>query len=345
MIIVIIAGGSGTRLWPLSTPDFPKHLLKLTNEHSLLQNTFNRAKQITSLDKIFIIPEISHASHVYEQLGELNKKNVLVEPGRRGTASCVVYALSEINKRNLDNEPILFLWADHLIRDTDGFVATALRAGEIASSEGKLVFIGVEPTYAATGFGYMERNGKVQSWQDAYELTSFKEKPDHKTAGQYFRSGKHLWNTGYLVGDLATFERVIKQKAKKLWRNYQALLATKDIQKTYLKFKPEQIDYAISERVNDGIVIPGNFDWVDVGSFRDLHGISLQDDLGNHIIGGQTVAENTSNSYIRNETDKPIAVIGLDNVVVVNTPNGILVVNKNYAQKVGDVSKRFEQKK
>jgi len=346
MIVVIIAGGSGTRLWPLSTPDYPKHLLKLTNEKSLLQNTIDRVKQVTSLDKIFVVPEISHAEHVYEQLSELKKKNILVEPGRRGTASCVIYALSEIKKRKHDeNEPIFFLWADHLIRDADGFAATTLRAGEISKQEKKLVFIGVEPTYAATGFGYMERNGKLPGWQDAYKLASFQEKPDRKTARQYFGSGMYFWNTGYLLGSLKTFEITMQQKAKILFSNYEALLSTNNIEKTYLAFESRPIDTALSEHVEDGILIPASFDWTDVGSFRDLHGISDQDEKGNHLAGDRTIIEDTSNSYIRNETNKPVAVIGVDNVVVVNTDSGVLVVNKNYAQAVGDVSKRLNHEK
>ena len=130
MIVVIIAGGSGTRLWPLSTPDYPKHLLKLTNKHSLLQNTLMRVESLASIDNIFVVSESSHIHHVREQLPKLNKHNILVEPGRRGTASCVLLALSEIKKRKMADESILFLWADHLIRDTDGFTATVLRAGE-----------------------------------------------------------------------------------------------------------------------------------------------------------------------------------------------------------------------
>lgn len=341
MITVIIAGGSGTRLWPLSTPDYPKHLLSLTNERSLLQNTFDRVSQGTSNDKVFVVPEVSHVEHVYEQLKELPKENVLIEPGRRGTASCVIYALSEVKKRGLEDEPIFFLWADHLIRDTNGFIATALKAAEIADAEGKLVFIGVEPTYAATGFGYLERNGKVENWHNAYVLASFKEKPDRDTAEEYFRSGKYFWNTGYLMGKLSTFEREMEQQAPDLWQNYQALLDADNIKKTYLKFESHPIDTVLSERVKDGILLPGSFDWTDVGSFRDLHTISRQDDSGNHTKGDEVVLENTSNSYVRNELDGPVAVIGLDNVVVINSPNGLLVANKNYAQAVGDVSKKF----
>ena len=341
MIVVIIAGGSGTRLWPLSTPEFPKHLLKLTNEFSLLQNTVNRTKGFARLDEIFVVTEASHAKHVREQLAELPKKNILIEPSRRGTAACVIYALSEIKKRKLGGGPILFLWADHLVRDNDGFMATALRAGEIAHAENRLVFIGVEPRYAATGFGYMERNGKLKNWQNAYHLASFHEKPDHETANQYFRSGKYFWNTGYLVGDVSTFEEVIRSKSKPLWKSYQKLLTSKDIQTTYEKFKLGPMEKLVSEKVDNAIVVPGSFDWMDIGSFRDLHSISLQDEEGNHIRGESIVLKNATNCYVRNDVTTPVAVIGLDNVVIVNTPNGILVSNKNYAQDVGEVSKQF----
>ncbi len=345
MITVIIAGGSGTRLWPLSTHAYPKHLLRLTNEKSLLQNTVDRAAQLTSTDKIFIIPETSHANHVREQLTEIDEKNILIEPGRRGTASCLLLALSEIKQRGFNNEPILFLWADHLIRDSYGFAATISKAGNIAEDEKRLVFIGVEPTYPSTGFGYLERNGKLKNWPGAYHLASFKEKPDKKTADKYFESGKYFWNTGYLIGTLETFEREIHERSKKLWKNYHKLLGTKNLEKTYLKFSSEPIDTALSEKVTDAVVVPGTFDWADVGSFKDLHEISLQDDGGNHVMGNGVEMENTTNSYVRNDTDIPVAVIGLDNIVVVSTANGFLVTNKNYAQKVGDVAKRLQEGK
>jgi len=341
VIVVIIAGGSGTRLWPLSTPDYPKHLLRLTNDSSLLQNTLMRVENLTSLDNIFVVSETSHINHVKEQLPKLSNNNILVEPGRRGTASCVLLALAEIKKRKLPDESILFLWADHLIRDTDGFTATVLRAGQIAEAKKQLVFIGVEPTYAATGFNYIERNGKVEEWQNVYRLARFTKKPDRETADKYLRSGTYLWNSGYLVGCFSTFEDTMLHDAKPLWDNYLELLNTKNVKKTYLSFESETIDAALSEKVDQAIVLPGHFDWVDVGSFRDLHGISVQDNNGNHIKGDRIALEHTANSYVRNETDKPVAVIGLDNVVVVNTPNGTLVVNKNYAQRVGDVSKPF----
>ena len=342
MIVVIIAGGSGTRLWPLSTHNFPKHLLKLTDENSLLQNTVKRVLQVTREDKVFVIPEISHAHHVQEQLKEISKKNIIPEPARRGTASCFLLALSEIKKLGLSDEPILFLWSDHLVRNADGFASTMLKAGEIAELEKKLVFIGVNPTYPSTGLGYMERDGKLKGWRDAYNLMNFKEKPDRKTAEKYIASGKYLWNTGYLVGTLSTFEREMAEQSERLHSDYLALCDSKNRDETYLGFESEPIDTALSEKVKDAIVVTGSFDWADLGSFKDLHDVSMKDDSGNHTRGHKIEVENTTNSYIRNDTEMPIAVIGLDNVVVVNTPNGMLVTNKNYAQKVGEVAKRLQ---
>lgn len=343
MITVIIAGGSGTRLWPLSTNGFPKHLLKLTNEKSLLQNTLERVSKITSLDSIFVVPEVSHVEHVYEQLRELNKKNILIEPGRRGTASCFIYALSELKKKAVnEQEPILFLWADHLIRDDDAFSATALKAGEVSEKEQKLVFIGVEPTHPSTGFGYIERNGTVAGWQQVYKLASFKEKPNKKTAEIFLEAGNYLWNAGYLVGTVSTFEREIKTHSLRLWNNYNKLLTTKNLETTYLEFESEPIEFALSEKVKDGLVVPGTFDWVDVGSFHDLHEVSGKDEAGNHTRGENIILESVTNSFVRNETETPVAVVGLDNVVVINSPNGVLVVNKNFAQKVGEVAKKIQ---
>lgn len=344
VIIVIIAGGSGTRLWPLSTHSYPKHLLSLIDDKSLLQNTVSRVLKMTNADKVLVIPEISHVHHVHEQLKvDISKNNIIPEPGRRGTASCLLLALAEIKKRKWDDEPILFLWADHLVRNADGFATTMLKAGDIAEAEKKLVFIGIEPTYPSTGFGYMERDGKLKGWRDAYYLMSFKEKPDKRTAEKFISSGKYLWNTGYLVGTLSTFEREMHDNSERLMHDYEALCAAKDRDEVYMNFITEPLELALSEKVSDAIVVPGSFDWADVGSFKDLHDISIKDDSGNHVNGTKVELENATNSYIRNDTEVPVAVIGLDNVVVINTPAGVLVTNKNYAQKVGDVAKRLQQ--
>lgn len=344
MIVVIIAGGSGTRLWPLSTHNFPKHLLKLTNERSLLQNTYDRVKGLS--ENIFIIPEKSHAKHVYRQLPELPRKNILVEPARRGTASCFILALSEIKKRNLDNEAILFLWGDQLIQDRKGFTATAKLAATLAESKKHLVFIGVEPTYPSTGFGYMQKGKRLKdSDSEVYELKQFVEKPDRKTAAHYLKSKNYLWNTGYLAGTLETFEKEIKEHSPRLWNDYRSMtnaLLTISKRRIYMDFISEPIDTALSEHIPDALVVSGKFDWVDVGSFQDLHKVSMQDENGNYVNGENVELDNVSDSYVRNEENLPIAIIGLDNIAVVVNEHGVLITNKDHAQKVGELSKRLQ---
>lgn len=345
MIVVIIAGGSGTRLWPLSTHDYPKHLLRLTNENSLLQNTYNRVSKLAGPDHIFVVSEASHSDHVAKQLPEVPQGNILVEPARRGTASCFLLAMKAIQDRGLKDQAIFFLWSDHIIRDLRGFAATAKHAGDLAEEKGRIVFVGIEPTYPSTGLGYMEKGDRLPDGvKQVFELKQFVEKPDKKTATHYFRSGDYLWNTGYLISTRKTLEREIKEKNKRLWDDYRALLKSSDDNKTYLGFEPEAIDKALSEKVDDGLVVPANFDWLDIGSFHDLHGVSEQDDNGNYVNGDNVEMEKVSNSYVRNEQDLPVAIIGLDNVAVVATGHGILITNKTYAQKVGEVSKRVNGK-
>src|SRR3990167_3329775 len=344
MITIIIAGGSGTRLWPLSTPDYPKHLLSLTGERSLLQDTYERAKAIG--DAVYVISESSHAKHVKEQLPELTDKAFIIEPGRRGTASCIVSALHYMSQNHDKDEPIVFMHADSHIRDTRGFTDSVKVACAMTKKYHKIVLLGVEPSYPATGFGYIECGENTNGGKAVYEVKSFKEKPDYATAEKYIASGRYLWNMGFFVATLHTFEHAIKTYAPQLWANHQKLLGAnneKEYKKYYLDFKSEPIDIALIEKVPDLLVTLGSFDWMDVGSFPDVHQVNTQDENGNSI-QGKIAVENVSNSIIRNDTKLPVAVIGLDNVAVVINENGGLVTNKSHAQKVGEVSKRFGAK-
>ena len=262
MIVVIIAGGSGTRLWPLSTPEYPKHLLSLTNERSLLQNTFERVKKLTPTDHIFVISEASHSDHVVNQLPDVPRENIVIEPGRRGTASCFLLAMRAIKERQFEDQAIFFVWADHVIRDHAGFKLTAMLAGELAEQKQKMVFVGVEPTYPSTGFGYMEKGERLENgYKTAFELVRFVEKPDHNTAVKYFKSGKYLWNTGYLMTTGSTLEREIQEYNEPLWNDYQKLLASTDVDKAYLELENKVIEYELSEKVQGALVVSCTFDW------------------------------------------------------------------------------------
>lgn len=346
MIVVIIAGGSGTRLWPLSTSKFPKHLLKLTNNLSMVQNTYERAKLLAS--DIYVVPDISHADHIKKQLSELDEDHFVVEPGRRGTASCIVAALAHISKRHGADEPIAFMHADHHIRDNEGFARSFHIAGEVSAVQKEISLIGIEPTFPSTGFGYIERDGELEEYRGVYHVESFKEKPDFNTAKRFMASGKYLWNCGYFVGSINTFLREMSKHAPHLRSNYDKLVSiddknSKKYTETYLGFENEVIDIALNEKLKSLLVVPASFDWMDIGNFKDLHEANESDEHGNHTKGKNIYSIEVENAYIRNEDEtKPVAVIGLDNIVVINTKDGILVARKDLSHKVGEIAKKLQ---
>jgi len=345
MITVIIAGGSGTRLWPLSTSDYPKHLLKLTGDRSLLQSAYDRATRVG--DTVYVVTEASHAHHVKDQLPELSDDHFLIEPGRRGTGNCIVFALDVISRRHDHDEPIAFVHSDHNIRDVEGYARSLQIAAEASNANNKVTLIGIEPTFPATGFGYIERDG-VLGDTDAYNIESFKEKPDFTTAQSYLHAGNYLWNCGYFVGSVNTFLSEIRSVAPDLQQSYDKLTAVQDIlsqeyNDTYLSFEDLVIDYALAERSQNLAVVPATFDWMDIGSFKDLHEANDSDEKGNFLKGGRIYEDEVENVYLHNEEDKPVVVIGLDNIVVVNTPNGILIARKDLSQKVKDAVTRIKE--
>ena len=346
MITVIIAGGSGTRLWPLSTSKYPKHLLKLTGERTMVQQAYDRAKELGKT--VYVVTEQGHADLVKEQLPELPDDAFLVEPGRRGTAHCILLALDYIAKRHDHNEPVAFIHSDHTIRDIEGFKRSFGVAAKESTEREQITLIGIEPTFPSTGFGYIERDGVIDEMSGVYKVESFKEKPDYETAKKFVESGKYFWNCGYFVGSVNTFEKEIKRSAPELQKSLVKLqkageLGTDQYSKVYLDLDNQVIDIALIEKSKHLAMVVARFDWVDVGSFKDLHDTISKDDENNRIDGDNIHAIGIENSYIRNEEDKPIAVIGLNNIVVVNTPDGILVSRKDISHRTGEVAKEIQQ--
>jgi mannose-1-phosphate guanylyltransferase/mannose-6-phosphate isomerase len=344
MIAVIIAGGSGTRLWPLSTHQYPKQLLQVHGDkRSLLQNTYDRAKRLT--DTVYVMPESRLLPHIREQLPDLADEHLIVEPGLRGTANCMLAVLAQLSRNHEPDEPIAILWSDHFIRDVDGFVHSYKVAAEAASKHGRVVFIGVEPTYPSIGLGYIQKDGLFDEDNFVYSVDSFTEKPAFDKAQEFTRSGNYLWNSGSFVTTAAAFLQRAQSYASDFYQDYQRLLAAESsdaYREIYLGLKKDAIDYVLWEKLDDALVVPAAFDWLDIGSFKDLHEIMVSDESGNHTKGNTELLE-VANSFIENHDDKPLAVIGLDNVVVVNTPHGILVARKDLVQKVGDIAKKFVQ--
>ncbi len=346
MITVIIAGGSGTRLWPLSTPEYPKHLLKLTGERTMLQQSYDRAIQLG--ETVYVVTEASHSSHVKEQLPELADDSFLIEPGRRGTAHCIVYALDAISRRHDHDEPVAFIHSDHHIRDVGGFVRSFHVAGRISSEKQEITLIGIEPTFPSTGFGYIERKDIIEEDSGVYSVESFKEKPDFETASRYVASGKYLWNCGYFVGSIKVFLDEMERSAPELKTSFDTLSSSGDIgsqdhNNAYLTLDNQVIDIALIEKAKSLAVVSASFDWMDVGSFKDLHDAVARDEQGNYFQGEGVNLIDVENAFVRNEESKPIAVIGLDNIVVVNTPDGILIARKDVSHRTGEVAKKLQQ--
>lgn len=346
MIIVIIAGGSGTRLWPLSTPTYPKHLLALTGERTMVQATFDRAQQVA--ERTYVITEASHADELKAQLPELSNDHFIIEPGRRGTASCVVLALDYISRRHDKDEPVAFIHADHHVRDTEGFARSFTIAAAASSEMKRLALVGVEPTYPATGFGYIEKSDPIRLDSIVHNVASFKEKPDFETARGYVDSGRYLWNCGYFVATTDIFVDAMRKFAPELLKKFEKLQQLAGDEKArraaYLGFKSDAIDYALIEKVEDLLSVPATFDWMDVGSFKDLHEANASDEAGNFCKGGNIHQIEVENAFIRNDDDRPVAVIGLDNIVVVNSKDGVLVARKDMSQRVGEVAKALQEK-
>ncbi|MBP9667451.1 mannose-1-phosphate guanylyltransferase [Candidatus Saccharibacteria bacterium] len=344
MITVIIAGGSGTRLWPLSTSHYPKHLLKLVGDTSLLQEAYERSKLVG--DTTYVVTEMSHAAHVKEQLPELPESQFLIEPGRRGTGNCIAFALDVIARRHDVHEPIGFVHSDHHVRDRESYMHSMHLAGEVSNEKNKITLVGIEPTYPSTGFGYIERGEFLVD--GVHTIKSFKEKPDLQTAQQYVESGSFLWNCGYFVGSVETFHSEIRRVSPELQHTVDTLAAVDEVMndsynEAYLSLDDLVIDYALSEKSNNLAVVSATFDWMDIGSFKDLYDIVPHDEQGNYTQGDAIHALDDEGVYIRNEESKPIAVIGLNNIVVVNTPDGILISRRDVSQRVGEVAKKVQK--
>ncbi len=345
---MIIAGGSGTRLWPLSTTEVPKQLLALTGERTMVQQAYDRASKLGG--EVYVVTEASHAGALRSQLPELSDDKFLIEPGRRGTAHCIVFALDYIARHHDRSESVAFIHSDHHVRDLNGFARSFNVAARISSANKEIVLIGIEPTFPSTGFGYIERDGVVDEAAGVYNVQSFKEKPDYETALQYVESGNYLWNCGYFVGSVDTFLNEMERSAPELNTNFDTLAEISEFgsdayNAAYLALDNQVIDVALIEKAKHLAVVSASFDWMDIGNFKDLHDVVAKDEANNYCKGSNIFTIEAESTYIRNEEpSKPVAVIGLDNVVVVNTPNGILVARKDMSAKCGDVAKQLQAK-
>jgi len=349
MVAMINAGGSGSRLWPLSTPDYPKHLLTLSQdtEETMLQETYKRARKVTSA--VYVITEAGHADHVRKQLPDIDEDHIIVEPARRGTASCLIMALDYVADRHGKDMPMAMLYADHVVRDIEAFKDSVKHAAETSVKHNKITMLGVPPTHPSTGLGYILKGKKVSKQQELpiHVVGEFKEKPDLETAEEYLHSGDYLWNTGYFVAPIGVFLGSIEKHSKDLFKAYNSLRSAKNKEKAYLDLENQVTEFVLIEPAGfagELLVVPGTFDWVDIGNFRDLHDAAKHDNKGNARHGSVTM-EDTRNSYVRNDTDLDVAIYGVNDLVIVINEDGVLVTTRDKANDIKRVTKEVNGNK
>ena len=343
---VIMAGGGGTRLWPVSRKGRPKQLLPLVEEYTLFQTTFERLKGLFSPQHVLVVTVADQANELQKQVPVIPKENYLLEPAPRGTASVVGLAAAVLQKR--DPEAVMVvLPSDHFIKNRDLF-HLLLRVAVDVAEKGYLVTLGITPAYPATAYGYIQRGDPLpeQFMYPVYRVKRFKEKPTEAQARKMMIRGDHSWNSGMFIWRvdriLQEFEKYMPD-FKLALDQIEAALDTPQqdaaLQTIWPNLRSETIDYGVMERAKQVAVLPaGGLEWSDVGSWDSLFDVMHPDAQGNIVYGSHHIPVDTHNSLIYgNRDDRLIVTIGVDNLVVVDTGDVLLVCDKEQAQKVRQV--------
>lgn len=339
---IILAGGSGSRLWPLSRELYPKQLLKISSDKSLLERTYERLMGIMDIDNIIAVTNTKHYSDVKMQLSEYSKDAiVLSEPSAKNTAPAISIAVKYLLDFDSD-DIILVVPSDHLINNSELFRKTVDEAQKLAK-EGYIVTIGVKPTNAGTGFGYIKKGQKMEN---GYKVDCFKEKPDLKTAQEYLENGDYYWNSGIFVFSASTFMETLKEYAPEIYEVTQKFnfKVQDDIDyMTFDKYPSISIDYAIMEHAKNIAMVEMQCDWNDLGSWDAVYDINKKDENGNVKIGN-IIEKDCQNSMLYS-SGRMLAGVGLKDVIIVETPDAILACDKNDTQGVKQVFEKLKENK
>ena len=340
---VIMAGGSGTRLWPLSRAAHPKQFLSLYDQHTMLQATFKRLDDIDVSSSLTICNE-EHRFFVAEQLREIDKLGtIILEPVARDTAPAI--ALAALSSMEDEDPLLLILSADHVILEESVFSKTILDAISLAES-GKLVTFGITPNEPNTGYGYIKRGTSEGA---GFKVAKFVEKPTPEVAQEYIASQEYFWNSGMFLFKASRYLEELQKYRPDILKECQS--AIKSISKdhdflrvaksAFAKCPSESIDYAVMEKTDDAVVVPMNAGWSDIGSWTSLWNISNKDPNGN-ATHGDIILNEVNNSYVRTD-GKLIAAIGVDDLVIVSTKDAVLVANKQSVQSVKVISEQLKR--
>jgi len=327
---IILAGGSGSRLWPLSRELYPKQLLNLNSDKSLLQSTYERLKNCAS--EIVSITNTKHSSNVRMQLSELcNNPVVLSEPVAKNTAPAIVLATKYIMQKSNSDPVIIVVPSDHLIEDNEKFLST-VKKGEKLAEDGYIVTFGIEPDYPETGYGYINTAEKLQ---DGYKVKEFVEKPDCETAKKYLQAGTYFWNSGIFMFKASTLFEEAYKHAPEIAKLSELFDFNKKDEIPFIDFEKMpsiSIDYAIMEKSDRIALVKLESDWNDLGSWQSIYDVSPKDANGNVFVG-HVLDENSKNSFVYSSS-KLVATIGLEDTVIVETEDAILACKKDKTQNV-----------
>ncbi|MEO3703103.1 mannose-1-phosphate guanylyltransferase/mannose-6-phosphate isomerase [Acinetobacter ursingii] len=345
---VIMAGGSGTRLWPLSRTQYPKQFLKLSPDGStLLQATLLRLRNLDCAEPIIICNE-EHRFLAAEQMREIGiKAKIILEPEGKNTAPAITLAAiyqAQINTSQ-DDYLMLVLAADHVITEQDRFEQSIDNAVELAQKD-KLVTFGIVPTHAETAYGYIEK-GEAQL--SGFEVKRFVEKPDFETAQQYLDSQLFLWNSGMFMFKADVYLNELEKYALDIYTSCQAAMQNTQSDLDFVRIdksafsqcRSESIDYAVMEKTTDAVVVPLDANWNDVGSWSALWDIQTKDIQGN-VITGDVISINSEKNYIHSES-RLVSLLGVENLVVIETKDAVLVADKSKVQDIKKVVETLKQ--
>ena len=343
---LILAGGSGTRFWPLSRNDKPKQLLDLFGDGTLLEQPIARLEGLVPVENILILTNSLQVDEVRKVAPMLPAENVFAEPAKRDTAPAVALGIGLVAARNPD-AVMMVLPADQLIKDTDAYHSVMNDALEVAEKSDGLVTIGIRPTWACPSYGYIERGDRaslpgVSTTHTPFEVKRFREKPNPELAEQFLKAGGFSWNAGMFVWSLSTVIKQLATHAPELASFVSELRSSKDIKATveaqFPKLTPISIDYALMETAERVLNIEATFDWDDIGSWVSI--AKYLPDAGNNNRANKPISQiDSENNIVFNATSgSHIALLGVDDLIVVQTGDSILIANRHQADAIKKLS-------
>jgi mannose-1-phosphate guanylyltransferase len=350
---IIMAGGSGTRFWPTSRNASPKQLLDLAGGRTMIQATVDRLGELASPERTLVVTNRRLVDAISQQLPDLPPESLIGEPCKRDTAPCIGLAAALVS-RNDPDAVMVVMPADHVIRPTEQFQRAIQHAVKMVDQEpSRIVTFGISPSYAAESFGYIERGEDVEVTGDApatYRVVRFREKPSAATAKEYLSAGNFYWNSGIFVWKAATILEALRKYEPEMMSHLNTIAdaaGTADFEEVldreFSAIKGKSIDYAVMEHYEDVVVVEAPFQWDDVGSWQSLARLRDSDEDGNTIVG-KHLGISTQNSIVRSAEDHLIVTIGLDDCIVVHTPDATLVARKDQEEAVREVVKQLEER-